>query len=30
MDDYLMDIGTHEKLIQAENDIKNGKIKFSR
>lgn len=26
MDDYLMDIGTHEKLIQAEKDIKNGKL----
>jgi mannose-1-phosphate guanylyltransferase len=29
IDDYLLDIGTPEKLNQAENDIKNGKIKFS-
>ncbi len=29
MDDYLLDIGTPEKLIQAEKDIKNGKIKIS-
>lgn len=29
IDDYLLDIGTHEKLAQAENDIKNGKIKVS-
>lgn len=29
MDDYLLDVGTPEKLIQAENDIKNGKIKIS-
>jgi len=29
MDDYLIDIGTPEKLTQAENDMKNGKIKFS-
>jgi len=28
MDDYILDIGTPEKLVQAENDIKNGKIKF--
>jgi len=28
-DDYLLDVGTPEKLTQAENDIKNGKIKFS-
>lgn len=28
MDDYLLDIGTPEKLSQAEKDIKNGKIKF--
>jgi NDP-sugar pyrophosphorylase family protein len=28
MDDYLLDIGTPEKLVQAENDIKNGKIKL--
>ncbi len=28
MDDYLLDVGTPEKLIQAENDIKNGKIKL--
>ncbi|HDN94686.1 MAG TPA: nucleotidyltransferase family protein [Nitrospirae bacterium] len=27
LDDYLLDIGTPEKLVQAENDIKNGKIK---
>ena len=27
LDDYLLDIGTPEKLAQAENDIKNGKIK---
>ena len=26
MDDYLLDIGTPEKLTQAENDMKNGKI----
>ncbi|HDH05628.1 MAG TPA: nucleotidyltransferase family protein [Nitrospirae bacterium] len=30
MDDYLLDIGAPEKLIQAEKDVKNGKIKFSR
>ncbi|GBD96584.1 MAG TPA: nucleotidyltransferase family protein [Nitrospirae bacterium] len=30
MDDYLLDIGTPEKLTQAEKDVKNGKIKFSR
>ena len=29
MDDYLLDIGTPEKLAQAENDMKNGKIKTS-
>ena len=29
LDDYLLDIGTPEKLVQAENDIKNGKIKVS-
>ena len=28
-DDYLMDVGTPEKIIQAENDMKNGKIKFN-
>ncbi len=28
MDDYLLDIGTPEKLNQAERDIKNGKIRF--
>ena len=28
MDDYLLDIGTSEKLAQAENDIKNGIIKL--
>jgi NDP-sugar pyrophosphorylase family protein len=28
IEDYLLDIGTPEKLDQAENDIKNGKIKF--
>ena len=27
LDEYLLDIGTPEKLTQAENDIKNGKIK---
>ena len=27
LDEYLLDIGTPEKLAQAENDIKNGKIK---
>jgi mannose-1-phosphate guanylyltransferase len=27
MNDYLLDVGTPEKLAQAENDIKNGKIK---
>jgi len=27
MDEYLLDIGTPEKLTRAENDIKNGKIK---
>ncbi len=27
LDEYLLDIGTPEKLIQAENDMKNGKIK---
>lgn len=30
IDDYLLDIGTPDKLNQAELDIKNGKIKFSR
>lgn len=30
IEDYLLDIGTPEKLTQAELDIKNGKIKFSR
>jgi mannose-1-phosphate guanylyltransferase len=30
IEDYLLDIGTPEKLYQAESDIKNGKIKFSR
>ena len=29
MDDYLLDIGTPEKLAQAENDIKNGKINLT-
>ncbi len=29
IEDYLLDIGTPEKLNQAELDIKNGKIKFS-
>jgi mannose-1-phosphate guanylyltransferase len=29
MDDYLLDIGTPEKLAQAENDIKNGKLKLT-
>ena len=29
LDDYLLDIGTPEKLAQAENDMKNGKIKVS-
>ncbi len=29
MNDYLLDIGTPEKLAQAENDIKNGKIKLT-
>ena len=29
LDDYLLDIGTPEKLAQAENDMKNGKIKIS-
>ena len=27
LNDYLLDIGTPEKLVQAENDVKNGKIK---
>jgi len=30
IEDYLLDIGTPEKLYQAERDVKNGKIKFSR
>jgi len=30
IDDYLLDIGTPEKLNQAENDMKNGKIKLNR
>ncbi len=30
IEDYLLDIGTPEKLYQAESDLKNGKIKFSR
>lgn len=30
MNEYLIDIGTPEKLNQAERDLKNGKIKFSR
>jgi mannose-1-phosphate guanylyltransferase len=30
IEDYLLDIGTPEKLKQAELDMKNGKIKFSR
>lgn len=29
IEDYLLDIGTPEKLIQAETDMKNGKIKFN-
>lgn len=29
MNEYLLDIGTHEKLNQAEDDMKNGKIQFS-
>ncbi len=29
IDDYLLDIGTPEKLSQAEKDIKNGKLKFN-
>jgi mannose-1-phosphate guanylyltransferase len=29
IEDYLLDIGTPQKLYQAENDIKNGRIKFS-
>ena len=29
MDDYLLDIGTSEKLLQAENDLKNGKLKVT-
>jgi mannose-1-phosphate guanylyltransferase len=29
MDDYLLDIGTPEKLTQAENDMKNGKINIT-
>ncbi len=28
IDDYLLDIGTHEKLKQAENDLENGTISF--
>ena len=28
IDDYLLDIGTLEKLTQAENDMKNGKTKI--
>jgi len=30
VEDYLLDIGTPEKLNQAESDMKNGKIKFIR
>jgi mannose-1-phosphate guanylyltransferase len=30
IEDYLLDIGTPEKLNQAENDVKNGKIKIYR
>jgi len=30
IEDYLLDIGTPEKLNQAESDMKNGKIKFIR
>ncbi|RPI33485.1 MAG: nucleotidyltransferase family protein [Nitrospiraceae bacterium] len=30
IEDYLLDIGTPEKLYQAESDMKNGRIKFSR
>ncbi|MDH4029071.1 MAG: nucleotidyltransferase family protein [Nitrospirota bacterium] len=30
MDEYLLDVGTHEKLKQAEDDMRNGKIKIMK